>query len=355
MFRQASQTTKLHIVYNGSARAFNSEPSLNDCLETGPNHIPKLFDVLIRFRWHKIAITADIEKAFLMVGVDDKDTDFLCFLWAKDPLKSPYELLHLQFTRLVFGLRPSPTILGEVLMHHIDKYQSELPELTKQLKKSFYVDDLVTGASDINEATEFFKKSREVMAAGGMNLRKWKSNYPKLMKQIEHLIMPLEDQRGLHLSGPIVEDDESYAGTVTGHCVATMNQPSRILGVIWDHTTDTFRFDLTHLACHVSSESVTKRVILRLTAKIFDPLGFVSPFVIQLKILFQSLCQDKLDWDTQLSGELLLKWTAIMSEISNLNKVYVSRCYFRFRSPTRSVQLHGFCDASEHALQLSFT
>ena len=74
-----------------------------------------------------------------------------------------------------------------------------------------------------------------------------------------------------------------------------MNQPSRILGVIWDHTTDTFRFDLTHLASHVSSESVTKGVILRLTAKIFDPLGFVSPFVIQLKILFQSLCQDKLD------------------------------------------------------------
>ena len=155
-------------------------------------------------------------------------------------------------------------------MHHIDKYQSELPELTKQLKKSFYVDDLVTGAFDISEDTEFFKKSREVMAAGEMNLRKWKSNSPKLMKQIKHLIMLLEDQNGLHLSGPLVEDDESYAGTVTDHCVATMNQPFRILGVIWDHTTDTFRFDLTHLASHVSSESVTKRVILRLTAKTFD-------------------------------------------------------------------------------------
>ena len=94
-------------------------------------------------------------------------------------------------------------------MHHIDKYQSELPELTKRLKKSFYVDDLVTGASDINEATELFKKSREVMAAGGMNLRKWKSNSPELKKQIEHFIMPLEDQRGLHLLGPNVEDDEA--------------------------------------------------------------------------------------------------------------------------------------------------
>jgi len=77
VIRQASQTTKLRIVYNGSARAFSSESSLNDCLETGPNYIPKLFDILVRFRWHKIAITADIEKAFLMVAVDERDRDFL--------------------------------------------------------------------------------------------------------------------------------------------------------------------------------------------------------------------------------------------------------------------------------------
>ena len=234
-------------------------------------------------------------------------------------------------------------------MHHIDKYQSEFPELTKQLKSSFYVDDLVAGASDVNDAVEFYKRVREVMAAGGMNLRKWKSNSPELMKLIERLMMPSEGQGRLYPINPTVEEeDESYAGTVMGHCVPTMEQPSRILGVIWDHTTDSFRFDLTHLESYVNLESVTKRVILRLTAKIFDPLGLVSPFVIQLKLLFQSLCQDKLEWDTPLSGELLLRWKAIISEISNLNGVSVARCYFSFSS-TRLVQLHGFCDASEHA------
>lgn len=147
----------------------------------------------------------------------------------------------------------------------------------------------------------------------------------------------------------LVWKDESYAGTVMGHCVATTNQPSRILGVMWDHTTDTFKFDLTHLRSYVNSESVSKRMILQLTAKIFDPIGFVSLFVVQLKILFQTLCQDKLDWDAQLSGELLVKWRTIMSEISALDKVHIGRCYFSFRNPTRSVHLHGFCDASERA------
>ena len=100
--------------------------------------------------------------------------------------KVPHELVHLRFTRLVFGLRPSPAILGEVLVHHIDKYQSKFPELTVQLKNSFYVDDLVTGASNEGDAIEFFQASREIMSAGGMNLRKWKSNSSTVLKKIEH-------------------------------------------------------------------------------------------------------------------------------------------------------------------------
>ena len=71
--RQDSQTTKLRIVYDGSARALGDAYSLNDCLQTGPNYIPKLLHILIQFRWHRIAVTADIEKAFLMISVDPPD------------------------------------------------------------------------------------------------------------------------------------------------------------------------------------------------------------------------------------------------------------------------------------------
>ena len=51
----------------------------------------------------------------------------------------------------------------------------------------------------------------------------------------------------------------------------------------------------SHLGSYVGSMPITKRSVLKLTAKIFDPLGFVSPFVMQLNILFQLLCQGKLD------------------------------------------------------------
>ena len=82
--RQDKDTTKLRVVYDVSAKSESEGRSLNEFLETGPNFIPHLFDVLVRFRWNPVAISADIEKAFLMVGIDSNDRDMLRFLWPED-------------------------------------------------------------------------------------------------------------------------------------------------------------------------------------------------------------------------------------------------------------------------------
>ena len=80
VIRQNRETTKLRVVYDGSAKSKDQQYALNDCLETGPNYIPQLLEVLLRFRWNPIAISADIEKAFLMVGINPNDRDMLRFL-----------------------------------------------------------------------------------------------------------------------------------------------------------------------------------------------------------------------------------------------------------------------------------
>ena len=77
VIRWERATTKIRIVYDGSAKLSDSDLSLNDCLQTGPNLIPKLFDVFVQFRSHPVAITADIEKAFLMIGIVPADRDVL--------------------------------------------------------------------------------------------------------------------------------------------------------------------------------------------------------------------------------------------------------------------------------------
>ena len=122
--RENKATTKLRIVYDGSAHLKNDPTSINSCLKQGPNLIPSLFDILLRFRFHQVGLVADIEKAFLMIGVDPIDRDSLRFLWFQDvtTYKNP-RLVEYRFYRLVFGLTPSPAIFGPTILHHLSQQE----------------------------------------------------------------------------------------------------------------------------------------------------------------------------------------------------------------------------------------
>ena len=56
-----SKGTKVRVVYDGSAKLSDTNLSLDDCLQTGPNLIPKLFDILIYFRSKHVALTGGID------------------------------------------------------------------------------------------------------------------------------------------------------------------------------------------------------------------------------------------------------------------------------------------------------
>ena len=75
VIRLDKDTTKLRVVYDASAK--QGGPSLNDCLYSGPPLTSMIFDVMVRFRAHQIALTADIEKAFLNVAIAPEHSDFL--------------------------------------------------------------------------------------------------------------------------------------------------------------------------------------------------------------------------------------------------------------------------------------
>ena len=70
--RKDKDTTKLRVVYDASAK-MDGEPSLNDCLVFGPKFDKKILDILMRFRSYRVALMADIEKAFLMISVKERD------------------------------------------------------------------------------------------------------------------------------------------------------------------------------------------------------------------------------------------------------------------------------------------
>ena len=281
VIRQNRETTKLRIVYDGSAKSAGQERSLDDFLPAGPNNIPQLVDVLARFRWNPIAISAGIEQGFMMNSIQESHRDLLRFLLLKDPFVLNSEDLHLRFCRLVFGLRPSPSILGATLAHHLDSYKEHYPEIVKLIKDSLYVDDLLTGASDVQEGFEVYQQSKELMAKGGFSLRKWNSNSSGLLQLINNEEGAVVQSKKEEANQPMEEEDESFTKSTIGPNEVS-DKLVKTLRVFWDTESDEMAFDFKELIEYPNTLKVTKRSLLKLSAKVFDPLlgGFYNRYLL---------------------------------------------------------------------------
>ena len=119
VIRVDKETTKLRVVYDASAKAQRTTPSLNDCLYAGPPLSSLIYDILLMFRVHKVAISRDIEKAFLNISVDPTDRDYLRFLWVDDIGSKHPNLQVYRFARVAFGISSSPFLLNATIRHHL--------------------------------------------------------------------------------------------------------------------------------------------------------------------------------------------------------------------------------------------
>ena len=176
--RDSAESTKLRIVYDASARASENSPSLEECLNPGPPLQNHLWNVLMRARFHPVLITGDLKQVFLQVRIAEKDRDALRFHWFKDLQTKTIEVL--RFTRALFGLAPSPFLLGGVIQQHLENFRTDYPEILSEIEKSLYVDDLISGGKNENEAKQLKSKLTEIFADATFSLRKWYSNVRKL-------------------------------------------------------------------------------------------------------------------------------------------------------------------------------
>ena len=88
---------------------------------------PNLFELLLKFRIYPIAITGDIEKAYLQIEVDEKHRDFRRFLRYSDVFTDNPEIVIYRFRRVMFGITPSQYLLNAT----IESYENLDPEFAK--------------------------------------------------------------------------------------------------------------------------------------------------------------------------------------------------------------------------------
>ena len=226
--RKNRTTSKVRVVFDASCKSHSDELSLNDRLERGPNYIPLLFDVMVPFRIHTVALIANIEKAFLQIEIRPEDRD-LRFLWFEDVSVDKPTVIQLRYAHLPFGLRPSPSVLGSFIKAHLKSYEQSNPEVVKVLKQIF-VDDLSTDANSVESAFNIYQQSKEIMSAGSFNLSKLNSNSKELLLKIageESQVGGLESRKS---EATVIEDEQTYAKASIGS--SSTEDQVKILGLI---------------------------------------------------------------------------------------------------------------------------
>ena len=115
----------------------------------------------------------------------------------------------------------------------------------------------------------------------------------------------------------MIEETESYTKTTIGQEIAAAKDKCvKVLGALWNTKNDTYMFDFSGLVKYARSLPVTKRSVLKVTSKIFDPVGFLTLFVIMMKALFQELCIEGNEWDDKLKEGLRARWNTLLVELS---------------------------------------
>ena len=97
---------------------------MNDCLYSGPSLVPDMVQVLMRFRLKKYACVSDIEKAYLMLRLSEKDKDVTRFLWPKDINDPNGDCIIYRFTVVMFGATCSQFLLNTTFLRHLSLVQN---------------------------------------------------------------------------------------------------------------------------------------------------------------------------------------------------------------------------------------
>ncbi|XP_006821544.1 uncharacterized protein LOC102810323 [Saccoglossus kowalevskii] len=116
----------------------------------------------------------------------------------------------------------------------------------------------------------------------------------------------------------------------------------RVLGIQWCVESDTFKFNI-----QAKDQPPTRRGILSTVASIYDPLGFLAPFILIGKRILQVMCRKNIGWDEPLSDNLRPIWDRWKADFENLKAVQVPRSYKPHDfGKILSTELHHFSDAS---------
>lgn len=318
VIREESTSTKLRTVFNASMKT-DTDYSLNDMMEKGPNLQKDILLLIIKWRCFKYALTADIEKMFRAIYIHPDQRSLQKIIWRSSPQD---RLQEMELCTVTYGTKAAPFLAMRTLQRLADDEGHAFPLAVDTLRHRIYMDDVITGERTIEGLRGLRKQLYDLLMKGGFKLRKWASNEPAVLQD-------LNDQQKSQKNVFNFKQDGS----------------TKTLGIGWNTTEDEFCFNW-NITNRDNPINYTKRMLLSDISKLYDPLGWLAPIMIKMKLLFQNLWNSNTEWDQPIPDVISNEWEKIRSEITIIKNITIPRW---ISNADRRVILHGFCDASEKA------
>lgn len=268
---------------------------------TGPDLTNGLTGVLNRFRKHPIAVMCNVERMFHRFHVDGNDRDYLRFLWWEngDTASQPVEYrmkVHL------FGASSSPGCANYGMKHLASQNEICYPAAASFIRKIFYVDDGLISLESVDKTIKLVKEAQALCTKGKLHLHKFISNNRRVLESID-----IKEHAAEVKNVDFHHDDLPVQGA---------------LGIRWNVERDAFCFKVL-----LNEKPATRRGVLSIVSSVYDPLGFLAPFILQGKKVLQEMCQRGISWDEPLPSELKPRWESWVNDLTNLEKIQIPRCF----------------------------
>ncbi|XP_050547407.1 uncharacterized protein LOC126909072 [Daktulosphaira vitifoliae] len=252
---------------------------------------------------------------YRQIEINPEHRRFQHILWRATPSDAIQEF---ELNTVTYGVNCAPYLALRTLKYIADHDCADFPLVRQALQYHTYVDDICFGADSVIGVRQLQKDLISVLNKSGMDLKKWSSNLQDILEAV------VPENRAC---GSLSFDDEGKDGV-------------KVLGLRWNH-----RDDFLYYSYEPNSLVTTKRGMLSLIARIFNPLCLISPVVFLAKQLMQRVWKAQLDWDDQLPTEILDLWCSFISELPSLQNLTIPR-FIHTRHRIKGI-LCGFCDASE--------
>ncbi|XP_075157751.1 uncharacterized protein LOC142231017 [Haematobia irritans] len=311
------KSTKVRVVFNGSKKTSNGI-SLNNVLLQGPTLLADLTQIILGWRFYQYVFTGDIEKMYRQVLLHPEDRKYQLIFFRSN---SDDQVKIYQLKTVTFGINCAPFLAIRSLIQLSEDCKENFELGSHVLRNETYVDDVLSGGHDIEEAKAKQLQLMQILKSANFPLKKITSNNDLLLQHLAREDLLDED---------FLKFDESST--------------TKTLGIGWNAKSDEFFYKVESIERNVVT---TKRIILSVIARIYDPLGWLGPIIIIAKLLMQSLWQEKIDWNDPVPSNLLVTWNKFVDNLSVVSTLRIPR-WVEF-SPRKRIQIHGFSDASERA------